>query len=47
MFSFRAHGNALQLQILKSKVNKTPLEVNEGVNVSEEALKNTFTQVRK
>lgn len=42
----RTHGNALQLQILKSKVNKTPLDV-EGVQISQDTLNNTFTQVRK
>ena len=38
----RLHGNALQLQILKSKVMKTPLE-----GVSEDVMRDAFTEVKK
>ncbi|KAK7505566.1 hypothetical protein BaRGS_00003311 [Batillaria attramentaria] len=40
----RAHGNALQLQILKSKVTKTPLEVD---GVSEESMRDAFSGGKK
>ncbi|KAK7103763.1 dnaJ homolog subfamily C member 4-like [Littorina saxatilis] len=38
----KAHGNALQLQILQSKVTKTPLE-----GVSEETMRDAFRDVQK